>query len=316
MTDVLSTLEHLSGASRFRRVSEKLYVDGDQIYQDAGISFKASWFSVYYVLAKSDTPLTVTTIASRIGFTHITVKNVFRELESEELIIIKPNPLDKRSKIAGLSIKGLQLLDELEPIWQAFSDALGSVFEAAHPNFVNMMNRIDDEIHSLPIYERIKQGVPLSIQILDYRPEFKKHFYTLAGKCLLGVLDGQLETEDKFSLRNPVKAYLSTGGFVFFAHYKNEVVGCVALKRLDDKSFEFDKLFIKPNYRGLGIATRLIERCISRCKENLAKELWLQSTLSMPQAHRLYLKLGFNDRQDPPQMLVYDRTERIMCLDL
>jgi len=50
MSDLLVKLGHLSGASRFRRISEKLYVDGDQIYKNAGIYFKASWFSVYYAL--------------------------------------------------------------------------------------------------------------------------------------------------------------------------------------------------------------------------------------------------------------------------
>lgn len=103
---------------------------------------------------------------------------------------------------------------------------------------------------------------------------------------------------------------------MFFALYNEEVVGCVALKRLDQDSFEFAKLYIHPNYRSLGIASILIDRCISRCKENQATELWLQSTLRMPQAHRLYYKLGFEDRPAPLQMLVYDRTKKIMCMDL
>ena len=72
-------------------------------------------------------------------------------------------------------------------------------------------------------------------------------------------------------------------------------MGCVVLKRLDETSFEFAKLFINPNFRKLGIATKLINRCISRCLENEVEKLWLQTTLSMPQAHKLYYKLGFLD---------------------
>ena len=75
---------------------------------------------------------------------------------------------------------------------------------------------------------------------------------------------------------------------------------------------KFAKLFIDPDFRQMGIATRLIERCIGRCKENEAKELWLQTTLAMPKAHKLYYKLGFVDKPPPPTMLVLERTQKIM----
>jgi N-acetylglutamate synthase-like GNAT family acetyltransferase len=154
------------------------------------------------------------------------------------------------------------------------------------------------------------------IHILDYRPSLKKHFYELAGPWLLKVLNGKLEEEDEFTLHNPDQAYIVKGGFMFFAQLNGEIIGVVALKRLDEDSFEFAKLFINPEVRQLGIATRLIERCITRCKENNAKELWLQTTMSMPQAHKLYYKLGFDDAKAPGQMDVLKRTEKIMVKSL
>ena len=66
MADILKELGYLAGATRFRRISEKLYLDGDKIYKDAGIDFKASWFSVFYVLAKNKKPLTIMEIAGQI----------------------------------------------------------------------------------------------------------------------------------------------------------------------------------------------------------------------------------------------------------
>ncbi|MEL6918472.1 MAG: MarR family transcriptional regulator, partial [Bacteroidota bacterium] len=108
MSDILKELGHLSGATRFRRISEKLYLDGDRIYEEARIDFKASWFSVYYTLAISENPLTIMEIANKIDFSHISVKNVLRELEKKELVRIRPNPTDKRSKVVSLSAKGNQ----------------------------------------------------------------------------------------------------------------------------------------------------------------------------------------------------------------
>ena len=316
MADILNELGYLAGASRFRRISEKLQQDGDKIYSDANIQFKASWFSVYYVLAKSNSPQTILEISNQIDFSHITVKNILRELNRDELVSIKPNPSDKRSKLVELTKKGEELQKELEPLWLSFSNTLKEVFSIGHPDIINILNRLDWEIYANPINERIYKPKDELVKVIDYKPSLKKYFYELAGPWLLGVLNGELEEDDKFTLHHPEKAYLENGGFLFYAKLKSEIVGCVALKRLDEDSFEFAKLFINPNFRKLGIATKLIGRCISRCMENDAKELWLQTTMSMPQAHKLYYKLGFSDQLAPPQMDVLDRTEKIMCLSL
>ncbi|MEO1050685.1 MAG: bifunctional helix-turn-helix transcriptional regulator/GNAT family N-acetyltransferase [Bacteroidota bacterium] len=312
MKDSLTQLGHLAGATRFRRISEKLHFDGDKVYKEAGIDFKASWFSVFYTLSKSAVPLTIMEIANQIDFTHITVKNVLNELKSAGLVEVKANPDDKRSKIASLSVAGQDLAKQMQPVWQKFTYALKSLFDEGHPDLINILNRIDNEIHRYGIHERIDDHADQLI-VLDYRPDLKKYFYQLAQPWLLEVLNGELEEEDKYTLANPDKAYIEEGGFLFFAKYGEDIVGCVVLKRLSVDSFEFAKLFVKTQYRNLGIATKLIERCITRCKENQVKELWLQTTMSMPQAHKLYYKLGFDDQPAPKSMDVLERTEKIMC---
>ena len=309
---LLNDLGYLASASRFRRISERLYLDGDRIYSHAGIAFKASWFSVFYVVAKSEKPVTILHIAHQIDFSHISVKNVVRELEKENLITIEPNPLDKRSKLISLSRQGSLLLKDISPVWQSFSSALQEVFDNGHPDILNILDRIDREIEFRPIYERTHTLTQEKIKIIDYKPSLAGKFYELAAPWLSEVLNGELEEEDQLTLYNPEEAYLKTGGFLFFAKCGEQIAGCVVLKRLDDDTFEFAKLFIAPSFRKLGIATQLIERCITRCMENDAKELWLQTTLSMPRAHKLYYKLGFTDAEAPEQMDVLGRTEKIM----
>jgi N-acetylglutamate synthase-like GNAT family acetyltransferase len=98
--------------------------------------------------------------------------------------------------------------------------------------------------------------------------------------------------------------------------YKEKIVGFVALKRLDDDSFELTKLYINPNYRNIGIDLKLIERCISRCMENEARELWLQTSMQIPDTHLIYLALGFIEKAKPAQMTVQEQTKKVMCLDL
>ena len=59
--------------------------------------------------------------------------------------------------------------------------------------------------------------------------------------------------------------------------------------RLNGDIFELAKFFIDKETRNLGIATRLIERC-----------LWLQTIMHIQEAHKL--KTGFHDKQAPGQL--------------
>ncbi len=316
MSSTISRLGYLVSVTRFRRISEKLYVDGDKIYREAGINFKASWFPVYYVLALSESPLTVMQIAGQIDFSHITVKNVIRELEVAELVVIQTNPADKRSKLVSLSIMGQKLLYRLKPLWISIATALKTIFQTGHPDFLNILNRIDRQIEKNSIHEIAAEQESEPVHIIDYGPSLKNHFHELAGPWLTGGENGSLQEEDGFQLQNPDESFFMEGGFLFYARYKDQIVGCVALKRLDENIFEFTRLYINPNYRNLGIASLLIERCISRCMENEATELWLQSGMSMPEEEKLYNKLGFSEQEPPALMELMENTKKTMWLEL
>ncbi len=317
MSDKISKLLYLAGATRFKRISEKLYNDGDKVYSQFGIDFKASWFSIYYTLINSESPLTVQELSREIGFTHITVKNVVRELEKAGIAKIKANPKDGRSKLISLTPKGKALYDKLSPIWKLFALSLEQLLTGGHPDCINILNRIDNEMERKPLSERMKDvSTDEPIIVVDFKPSLKKYFIDLAGNWLLGILKGKLEKEDELTLKDPENAYLKGGGFLFFALYKNRPVGCVALKRLNEESFEFCKLFVSDEARNMGVATKLIERCITRCKENNAKQLFLQTTGDLKRAHQLYYKLGFAEIKAPKQMEVLKRTEKIMALNI
>lgn len=155
INDILVPLGHLAGASRLKRISDKLYIDGNKTYKDHGLPFKSTWFSVYYALATAPAPLTILDIADHIAFTHITVKNILREMEDEGLVIIKPNPADRRSKLVSLSPKGKTLLRKLKPLWTSISQALNNIFTSGHPDIVDILNRIDRAVDEYPLYQRV-----------------------------------------------------------------------------------------------------------------------------------------------------------------
>lgn len=314
MITTLEKLNYLAGATRFRHISEKLYMEGDKIYQEAGLQFKASWFPVYYVLALSDSPLTILQIAEQIDFSHISVKNVLRELEKSALVNIEINPADKRSRLVSLSVKGRKHIYRLKPVWISIASVLMKIFQSGHPDFMNILNRIDQQIDSNPINKMIAELEDDSIMVLDYNPGLNQDFRELTRPWLTQETNGQLRKEDGIIKNYPNAEHLLAGGFYFYASYKDQIVGFVSLRRLDDKSFEFTEPLINPDYYGFGIEKTLLERSICRCIENQADELYLQTRLRKTDADDIYLALGFKDSKPHPKMEIQEQNKRFMCL--
>lgn len=316
MATTVEKLVYLAGASRFRHISEKLYVDGDQVYRDAGLHFKASWFPVYFVLALAEAPMTILEISQQIGFSHITVKNVLRELKSVGYVDIETNPADRRSKLVSLSKKGQKLIYRLKPIWLSFASALKNIFHSGHPDFMNILSRIDHQIETKPIHKLIKEPENDSVVLLDYNPLLNQHFHELVGSQLNEDADDHPKVEDGITLKDPDPRHFMEGGFYFYARYRDKTVGFLALKRLDDKAFEFIQPYIHPSYRRLKIEKTMLERSICRCFENQAKELFIQTYMKKSALYELFLSFGFEDSDAHPKMLVREETKRVMSLKL
>lgn len=316
MSTTVEKLSCLAGVTCFRRISEKLYVDGDQVYKDAGLHFKASWFPVYYVLALAESPMTVLQISRQIEFSHISVKNVLQELAKAGYVSIEINPADKRSKLVSLSTKGHKLIYHLKPIWLSVASALKKIFQSGHPDFLNILKRIDHQLETNAIHKLILEPEADAVVLLDYNPGLSQHFHDLAGPWLTEEADGRLKEEDGISLKDPDPDHFMNGGFYFYARYREKIVGFVSLKRLDNRAFEFTQPYIHPNYRKLKIEKSMLERSISRCMENQASELYIQTYIRKTAIYDLFLSFGFEDRKAHPGMKIQEQTKRVMSLRL
>lgn len=93
-------------------------------------------------------------------------------------------------------------------------------------------------------------------------------------------------------------AYGRPSGCLLLALEADSAVGCVAYRRLDSRTCEMKRLYVRPFARGAGIARRLAERAICLAREAGYATMRLDTLPSMPQARALYTKLGF--RPIPP----------------
>ena len=181
---------------------------------------------------------------------------------------------------------------------------------------MNILDRIDQQIETNPVYKMVQEPETESVAVLDYKPELTQHFYELAGPWLTEEIDGQLKERDGVSPEDPEPEHFMNGGFYFYARYKDKIVGFVSLKRLDEDSFEFTQPNIHPNYRKLEIERTMLERSISRCIENQARELYIQTYIRKTAAYELFSSMGFEDAMVHPRMVPHEETKRIMRLKL
>lgn len=129
------------------------------------------------------------------------------------------------------------------------------------------------------------------IRIVDYVPAHQPYFEKFNRDWIEKYF--VMEPVDEFVLTDPEEALLKPGGAVLMAEYDGEVAGTVALRKVDDKTFEFTKMAVDSNFQRRGIAEALSYASFEKAKELGATTVILYSNSILTPAIHLYEKLGF-----------------------
>lgn len=84
---------------------------------------------------------------------------------------------------------------------------------------------------------------------------------------------------------------------VFLATHEGGLAGCGALKRLSDEVAELSRVYVRPAYRGRGIAKAILEVILARARVMGYKTVCLETAIFMTDAHALYRSLGFQETE-------------------
>lgn len=84
-------------------------------------------------------------------------------------------------------------------------------------------------------------------------------------------------------------------GVIVVARLDGKPIGCGVLKRLDADTGEIKRVWVSSLARGMGVASRLMERLEQFGREKGYKLLRLDTNKALTEAHALYRKLGYRD---------------------
>ncbi len=110
-------------------------------------------------------------------------------------------------------------------------------------------------------------------------------------------------------LENPAKFYSDAGGTFLCLLNSDEVVGTVAVKKMDENLGELKRMYLLKEYRGKGWGKKLLEKAIIFCKQKGFSECQLDTTMKQVDAQKLYQKYGFKIQK-------IEGTTMYMLLDL
>lgn len=87
--------------------------------------------------------------------------------------------------------------------------------------------------------------------------------------------------------------YAPPNGCLLLATSKGQPAGCVAMKQFSEGICEMKRLYVKPQFRSLGIGRALAEAVIKQARKTGYNYMRLDTAPSMEAARTLYVSLGF-----------------------
>ena len=134
------------------------------------------------------------------------------------------------------------------------------------------------------------------LRIIPAKPEQDLELIRELFKEYASSLGFDLDFQDfKEELANLPGDYAPPDGCILLAKDKEQIAGCVALRKMGEDICEMKRLYVRPEFRGKGIGRKLSVAIIDKARDIGYKYMRLDTVPAMKQAIALYRSLGFEE---------------------
>ena len=315
-TDLIKHLGELAFATRLKRLSDSLQADVAKVYRAMDIDFEPKWFTMLYALHHNGS-MSVIELATLLKLSHPAIIQFGEQMEKQRLVGFQKDKKDARKKLLSLTDKGKETFRKIEPVLKEIETANRDFLRETGTDVLGTIERMERLLETKSMYRRVNDRLNESFrretEILTYEPRFKKDFRALNEEWLKKYFTVE-ETDEKI-LANPQKEILTPNGEIFFAKWKNQVVGTVAVKRTAPKTFELLKMAVTEKFQSRGVGRMLVQQAIDFARKQKATVLELDTARKLEGAVKLYESMGFKITDENPSEK-YQRCTIKMRLEL
>jgi DNA-binding MarR family transcriptional regulator/GNAT superfamily N-acetyltransferase len=215
------------------------------------------------------------------------LSRMLRQLEDEKLIAVTTDPADRRQRIAALSARGRHEWRRLD---RRSDDAARRLVQPLSPSQRTQL------AEALATADRLLRTATVTFDEVapdssDARFTLDRYFAELDARFRTGFDPGAAGADDVDGMRTP------HGTFVVIRN-DGASVGCAGLHRIDDTTGEIKRMWIDPDWRGVGLGRRLLAHLEDWAEALGCATVVLDTNETLDEAIAMYERAG------------YERTER------
>ena len=282
-------LGHIALGTALRQLAAQVSKDAENTYAKFGFAIEPKWFPVFYVLASKGAD-SVVNIAKEINHSHVSVSKIVKEMKARDLIESYKSSDDSRVTLVALNSKAKAMVPQMKKQCDAIDAAMRELKDETGIDLWEAVSVVERHLRYRPISARVDGDSP-DIKVVDYAPKYREAFKSLNVEWISKYWE--LEEPDFKALDDPEGYILNQSGVILIALDKGEPIGCCALIKQADDTFELAKMAVSPKAQGKGVGLLLGKSIVERAKLMGLKRLYLESNSVLKPAICLYEKIGF-----------------------
>ena len=225
----------------------------------------------------------VAALRRRLGLDSGYLSRLLRQLEQDDLITVTPDPDDRRQRIVALSPTGRREWRRLD---RRSEDVARRIVDPLTPR------QRAELAAALATAERLLRAATATFEHVDPRgaaatDALAQYFAELDARFPTGFDVDAGGGDDVTPLGPP------DGAFVIVATDET-TIGCGAVQRVDDRTAEIKRMWIHPEWRGLGLGARLLAHLEETARKHGRRRAVLDTNATLREAISMYERSGYD----------------------